>query len=205
MGIGTALLLVVGLAVGAVLLRLGDDPAPPTAVTSEGSAVGTDPSPVEESRTAAPSVTCWDGATRPAVADCAPVRGVAGLRWAFPPLDRRFDRCEPAAAYDGKVRAIACDLTTQRGNTARVVFSEWRTFEDGDDHYRDKYGAPDSDDGQFNTWSPAYIKDDYQTSRMFTAGLPFSVTVASSDRGIADAVMSGFSFRPSAETKPYLR
>ena len=57
-----------------------------------------------------------------------------------------------------------------------MVYSEWRTFELGDAHYREKYGPSDRTDAQLNIWSTVRVTSNYQTSRMFVSGLPFSVT-----------------------------
>lgn len=204
--VAAALLLVAGLVVGVLLLG-GDDQPSTTASAGTVAETGTDPAPTETSPTpsaAAEDVRCWNGESRPSVDECAPVRGVAGMRWAMPPFDRRFGQCEPATAYDGKVRAFGCTLTTARGYTAKVTFSEWSSYDAGDEHYREKYGAPDRTDSQFNIWDPTFVKDDFQTSRMFAAGLPFSVTVSSGEEKIAEAVMSGFFFRPDSDVAPYL-
>lgn len=201
-----ALVLVVGLVAGLVLL--GQDNPPNRSEPAGTIAAGTDPSPDAPSSSpsaATDDVRCWNGDSRPSAEECAAVRGVSGMRWAMPPLDRRFGQCEPATAYDGKVRAFGCALTTARGNKARVTFSEWSSYDAGDEHYREKYGAPDRTDSQFNIWDPTFVKDDFQTSRMFAAGLPFSVTVSSAEKEIAEAVMLGFFFRPDSDVAPYLR
>jgi hypothetical protein len=125
------------------------------------------------------------------------------MRWVFPTLGRDFAACTPATAYDGKIRAVGCTVDSGLGRSARVVYSEWRTFELGDAHYRRKYGSPDAQDAQFNIWSTTRVSGKYESSRMFASGLPFSLTVASGSQEATDAVMRRLRFRSPAETKQY--
>ena len=125
------------------------------------------------------------------------------MRWLFPALAEDFSRCSPGAVYDGKVRALGCTVDSEEGRSARVVYSEWTTFDSGDGHYRRKYGSPDRTDAQFNVWSTTWVSNNFQTSRMFTSELPFSVTVASGSKEVAEAVMDRLRFRPVAQTARY--
>ena len=124
------------------------------------------------------------------------------MRWLFPSLARDFARCDPGTVYAGKLRVFEC-VVSEPGRRARVVYSEWGTFELGDSHYRRKYGIPDRTDAQFNVWSTTWVSDNFQTSRMFARGLPYSVTVASSSKDAAAEVMAGLRFRSVTETDPY--
>jgi hypothetical protein len=147
-------------------------------------------------------VQCWDGGIRASHTECAPPRGVAAMKWLFPGLARDFNRCNDAAAYDGKVRAFGCTVL-YGDQTARVVYSEWQTFKLGDDHYRRKYGSPDRTGPQFNIWGAVWVSNTYQTSRMFTSGLPYSVTVASKSQAAATSVMERLRYQPADATLPY--
>jgi len=202
-----AVLLLVGSAlIGAALLGgeasdVGAAPGPETAgADAEVGAQtaqedGSDSEPEQQ-------IQCWNGSKRETHAQCPPLRGIAGMRWLFPSLAEDFSRCSPGAAYDGKVRALGCAVDSE-GHSARVVYSEWSTFGSGDRHYRRKYGTPDRSDGQFNVWSTVWVSNNFQTSRMFSSRLPFSVTVASESEDGATAVMDGLRFRPEMETARY--
>jgi hypothetical protein len=124
------------------------------------------------------------------------------MRWVFPSLARDFARCAAGTVYAGKIRALECSVDDP-GRKARVVYSEWDTFELGDAHYRRKYGSPDRTDAQLNVWSTAWVSDSFQTSRMFARGLPYSVTVASNSKEAVDEVMDTIRFRAASETNPY--
>ena len=125
------------------------------------------------------------------------------MQWLFPPLAADFNRCDTATPYGGKLRAYGCAVVAPSGRTVRVVYSEWQNFELGDNHYREKYGAPDRTDAQFNIWSTVRVKRTYQTSRMFVSGLPFSATVASGTARDATTVMNRLHFRGARQTEPY--
>lgn len=159
------------------------------------------------STTAAPSasgdpVRCWNGQAAAAYNACARLRGASAMRWLFPTLERDLSSCVPASAYDGKIRAFEC-MVSLGGYSARVVYSEWGSFQLGDDHYREKYGAPDRRDGQFSVWTTEKRAKNYQTSRMFASKLPFSMTVAASSEEAASEVMRNLPFRGSAQTDLY--
>lgn len=205
--IAAALLLCVVLVVGAILVTRGrSDPVPPLGVPTNTQrsdpSLTSSPSHSTTQDTPGP-VDCWNGLSRPTAQDCSPIRGVAGLRWVFPSLSSRFSDCDPSSAYGDKVRAYGCTVTTASGRSARVVYSEWATFESGDRHYRAKYGTPNRRSSQFNVWSTTFVGTNFQTSRMFNRELPFSVTVASQDRDSPSAVMDGLDFRSAAETARY--
>ena len=202
-------LLSLGAFVGAVLLLGGgdDDTVRAPLVQNSGGAspdASADATPESGGADKVTQVRCWNDVQAEAQAACPPVRGPAGMQWLFPSLAAEFSGCDAATPYGGKLRAFGCTMSVPGGPTARVVYSEWRSFELGDTHYREKYGAPDRTDAQFNVWSTVPRSSNYQTSRMFVSGLPFSVTVASRTARDATAIMNQLRFRRAPQTDPYL-
>ena len=202
------LLALVGVLGAALLLQDGSSNTPvspiaaPTGATSEAPTTGATGS--VEGDTSAPPIRCWDNAPAESYSACPALRGVAAMRWLFPALGRDFSSCEPASAYDGKLRAYACKVEVPGDHGARVVYSEWTTFAIGDGHYRRKYGSPDRLDSVFNVWATVYVSERFQTSRMYSSSLPFSVTVASKSERSATQIMSRLESRSPAAINRYL-
>lgn len=158
-------------------------------------------------------VECWNDVVVASRELCPPLRGSAAMKWLFPSFERDdgYGICSQANTYDqltgvNKEVARGCDVTLSDGSNARIVYSQWPTFEIGLQHYRLKYGAADYQryNGQLNGWNATTRPSGrYQGSQMFAAAFPYSVTV---DANSPANVREGFGYveiRPESETVGY--
>lgn len=203
------LLALVGALGAALLLQDGSSSTPISATAAPTGTAEAVPTPGAseglEGDTETRVIRCWDDNPAEGYSACPALRGVAAMRWLFPGLARDFSSCEPASAYDGKLRAYACTVEGAGNRSARVVYSEWTSFALGDSHYRRKYGSPESRAGGFNIWDTVYVSERFQTSRMYSSSLPFSVTVASKSEQLATEVMNRLEIRSSSTTERYVK
>ena len=147
------------------------------------------------------TLTCWNNSTAASRASCPPVRGRAGMRWAFPILANFH--CVPGRLYDGKVLARQCEVPLSNGHISQVVFSEWGTWDQGQAHYGEKFGSKPSRHGNFDIWGPAKFENSTQASVTFAATLPYSFTMAAGSHEDLAEVLTLMEVRSAAETRGY--
>ena len=199
--IAAVLVLAVGLILGIRLTGSESQPdaAGQTQSSSDdkpGSVTADDDSPQEP---APPTdVTCWDGTRSASRAACPPVRGLPGMRWLFPSFNRAFGDCQATRLYDGKVNARKCTVRLSDGGSAAVVYSEWGSFALGQQHYLRKYGPAAFSQSGMNVWATAFQKTNYQSSRMFAATFPYSVTFAARSPALVRQAVGLLSVRTPA-------
>jgi hypothetical protein len=87
---------------------------------------GEDPAGETTGEAAGRQVTCWNGAHVPRRGDCTAPEGLAGLRWAFPSLDRDFEGCNRRldVTPDPALQSWWC-LVKGGGAGEGISYGEW--------------------------------------------------------------------------------
>lgn len=142
--------------------------------------------------TAAPDVTCWDGATAP-LAECTAPRGRAGLRWVFPSFRRDAEGCTEVRRPDrGRARPteFSCPVIVDQ-RPVTIVYSVRTSTSDGLAFLERTYGAPPVADGDRLVFT-ADRPDDGGAFRVTVAyaAHPYSVTVEAPDRTVRDTALA---------------
>jgi serine/threonine-protein kinase len=96
-----------------------------------------------DGRTAGRLVTCWNGARVARRGDCTPPKGLAGLRWVFPSLDRDFESCSRRldVTPDPSLQSWWC-LVKGGGPGEGISYSEWTEPGAARRMYGEQYGTP---------------------------------------------------------------
>ncbi|MCW2819599.1 MAG: pknH [Marmoricola sp.] len=192
-----AVLVVAGAVAWAVGRQGPDDPS-----TSAGPGRSSAPT-ASSGSSRAPSEPCWDG-DAPVASTCSLPRGVEGLRWVFPSLDRN-QGCRPGVPSSRKLLARNCRIPLDdRGTIALTTYSMWRSWESADRHYRiEEYpGLPARARGGVLTYGPRRLDDGrYRASVMYAAGsrVPYSATVVGLTETDVRQGMALVDVRPPAE------
>lgn len=146
---------------------------------------------------------CWDG-DPPTTRTCSLPRGLLGMRWVFPSLDRN-QGCRSAVPSADKLLARNCRIPLDdRGTIALTTYSLWRSWDAADRHYRiDEYpGLPARARGGVLTYGPRRLGDGrYRASVMYAAGsrFPYSATVVGRSETDVRRGMALVDVRPPTE------
>jgi hypothetical protein len=131
---------------------------------------------------------CWRPAQLELTGECPDVKGLVGLRWAFPSLNRDFAACK--RQYDPKddasVRTVFCPADGMAPREG-VGYTEWRTLRAARKHFEAVYDTPATPfvlggrDRGFRWRNLEGTRSGFYKVAMLFRGYPFSATVRARD------------------------
>ncbi len=143
-----------------------------------------------------PAFVCWDGTTTDRRAICGVPTGEAGAAWMFPESSSPSCQAEGMASRE---LHIECEVETSSGAVAYVKYSEWPTWDDAWDHYKEEQGVV----GGLQDWLGLHLwlsRSGVEACCVYKAavlypGVPWSATVYAATDAERDQLLRDLEFR----------